>query len=148
MIGYVPQSTYLFDDSVRKNVAFGDAFPDDDRVWEALEKASLKTFVESLPDGLNTRVGERGIMLSGGQRQRVAIARALYSSPQILVLDEATSALDNETEAAVMEAIESLQGSITMVIIAHRLTTLKKCDRIYKIGNGMAVEVDKEKLLG
>lgn len=147
MIGYVPQTTYLFDDSVRRNVAFGDAAPDDSKVWEALEKASLKTFVESLPDGLNTRVGERGIMLSGGQRQRVAIARALYSKPQILVLDEATSALDNETEAAVMEAIESLQGTITMVIIAHRLTTLKKCDRIYRIAGGVATEVDKATLL-
>lgn len=147
MIGYVPQATYLFDDSVRTNVAFGDASPDDDKVWEALEKASLKAFVESLPDGLDTRVGERGIMLSGGQRQRLAIARALYSDPQILVLDEATSALDNETEIAVMEAIESLQGSMTMVIIAHRLTTLKKCDRIYKIEDGMATEVEKESVL-
>lgn len=147
MIGYVPQSTYLFDDNVRRNVAFGEADPNDDKIWEALEKASLKEFVVSLPDGLDTRVGERGIMLSGGQRQRVAIARALYSTPQILVLDEATSALDNETEAAVMEAIESLQGVITMVIIAHRLTTLKQCDRIYEIIGGKAVERDKTKVL-
>lgn len=144
LIGYVPQSTYLFDDSVKRNVAFGDGIPDDGKVWEALGKASLKTFVESLPNGLDTRVGESGIMLSGGQRQRVAIARALYSNPQILVLDEATSALDNETETAVMEAIESLQGSITMVIIAHRLTTLKKCDRIYRIDDGVAMEINKE----
>lgn len=146
MIGYVPQSTYLFDDNVRRNVAFGDAVPDDDKIWDALGKASLKEFVISLPDGLDTRVGERGIMLSGGQRQRVAIARALYSEPQILVLDEATSALDTETETAVMEAIESLQGMITMVIIAHRLTTLKKCDRIYKIEDGVAKEVDMKEL--
>ena len=144
MIGYVPQATYLFDDNIRRNVAFGDASPNDDKVWAALEKASLKTFVESLAEGLDTRVGERGIMLSGGQRQRVAIARALYSEPQILVLDEATSALDNETEEAVMEAIESLQGSITMVLIAHRLTTLRKCDKIYRIEEGIALEVDKD----
>lgn len=147
MIGYVPQSTYLFDDSIRGNVAFGDAVPNDDRVLAALEKASLKEFVMSLPDGLDTRVGERGIMLSGGQRQRVAIARALYSEPQILVLDEATSALDNETEAAVMDAIEALQGMITMVIIAHRLTTLRQCDRIYRIEDGIALEVDKTEIL-
>lgn len=147
MIGYVPQSTYLFDDSIRGNVAFGDAVPNDDKVLAALEKASLKEFVMSLPDGLDTRVGERGIMLSGGQRQRVAIARALYSEPQILVLDEATSALDTETEAAVMDAIESLQGMITMVIIAHRLTTLRQCDRIYRIEDGIALEVDKTEIL-
>ncbi len=147
MIGYVPQSTYLFDDSIRRNVAFGDTSPDDDKVWDALEKASLKDFVESLPDGLDTHVGEQGIMLSGGQRQRVAIARALYSEPQILVLDEATSALDNETEATVMEAIESLQGMVTMIIIAHRLTTIKNCDRIYEITEGKAIERNKKEVL-
>ncbi len=147
MIGYVPQSTYLFDDSVRRNVAFGDASPDDNKVWDALEKASLKDFVESLPDGLDTRVGEQGLMLSGGQRQRVAIARALYSEPQILVLDEATSALDNETEATVMEAIESLQGMVTMIIIAHRLTTIKNCDRVYEIAEGKAIERNKKEVL-
>ncbi len=148
LMGYVPQMVYLLDDTIRNNVAFGEERISEKNVWDALEQASLKKFVEGLPDGLDTIVGERGIKFSGGQRQRVAIARALYNKPDILILDEATSALDNETEAAVMEAIESLQGSITMIIIAHRLTTLKNCDRIYKIEDGIATEVSKEILFG
>lgn len=147
MMGYVPQMVYLLDDTIRSNVAFGEAAVRDEDVWNALEQSSLKNFVESLPKGLDTIVGERGIKFSGGQRQRIAIARALYNKPDILILDEATSALDNETEAAVMEAIESLQGSITMIIIAHRLTTLRSCDRIYKIENGSAEEIEKANLL-
>lgn len=146
MMGYVPQMVYLLDDTIRNNVAFGEENVRDEDVWNALDQASLKNFAENLSDGLDTIVGERGIKFSGGQRQRVAIARALYNKPDILILDEATSALDNETEAAVMEAIESLQGSITMIIIAHRLTTLKNCDRIYKIENGLAMEVEKGSL--
>ena len=143
-IGYVPQSVYLTDDTIRNNVAFGieQEQIDDALVWKALQQAQLKTFVESLPQGIDTIVGERGIKFSGGQRQRVAIARALYYDPAILVLDEATSALDNETESAVMEAIESLQGHKTLIIVAHRLTTIKSCDEVYEIADGKAVKKD------
>lgn len=140
-IGYVPQSVYLTDDTIRNNVAFGidDENIDDKSVWNALEQAQLKKFVEELPGGLDTIVGERGVKFSGGQRQRVAIARALYYNPDIIVLDEATSALDNETESAVMEAIESLQGHKTLIIVAHRLTTIRSCNAVYEIANGKAV---------
>lgn len=139
-IGYIPQSVYLTDETIRDNVAFGVEHPDEDRVWRALEEAQLKEFVMSLPDQLDTVVGDRGIRFSGGQRQRVAIARALYNDPEILILDEATSALDNETETAVMEAIDSLQGNKTLIIVAHRLTTIKNCDVVYEIADGKAVE--------
>lgn len=147
-IGYVPQSVYLTDDTIRNNVAFGIDREqiDDSLVWKALEQAQLKTFVESLPQGIDTIVGERGIKFSGGQRQRVAIARALYYDPAILVLDEATSALDNETESAVMEAIESLQGHKTLIIVAHRLTTIKSCDAVYEIADGKAVKKDMSEI--
>lgn len=138
-IGYVPQSVFLLDDTIRNNVAFGKMHIDDVKVWEALEKAQLKDFVERLPMGLETRVGERGIKFSGGQRQRVAIARALYNDPEIIILDEATSALDNETEKAVMESIDALQGYKTLIIVAHRLTTIKNCDKIYEIKDGKAI---------
>ncbi len=141
-IGYIPQSIYLVDEPIRNNIAFGiaDDEIDDDRVWEALEEAQLKTFIQTLPEGLDTAIGDRGVRLSGGQRQRLGIARALYHNPAILVFDEATSALDNETEAAVMEAINSFHGKKTMVIIAHRLNTIEKCDIIYKVDNGQIVE--------
>lgn len=139
LIGYVPQSVFLMDDTVRANVAFGLKDIQDDKIWDALEAANLKKFVQSLPDGLDTIVGERGMKFSGGQRQRIAIARALYMNPSILILDEATSALDTDTETAVMEAIEALQGSMTMIIIAHRLTTIRNCDKIYEIVDGKAV---------
>lgn len=147
-IGYVPQSVYLTDDTIRNNVAFGIKREqiDDTLVWEALEQAQLKSFVESLPQGIDTIVGERGIKFSGGQRQRVAIARALYYDPAILVLDEATSALDNETESAVMDAIESLQGHKTLIIVAHRLTTIKSCDAVYEIADGKAVKKDMSEI--
>lgn len=147
-LSYVPQSVFLMDDSIRSNVAFGIDNPNDEYIWDALEKASLKEFVKGLPAGLDTEVGERGVKFSGGQRQRIAIARALYTNPQILILDEATSALDNDTEGAVMDAIDSLIGRITLIIIAHRVTTLKNCDRIIEIINGKAVIKDKSEVIG
>ena len=136
-VGYIPQSIYLIDESIRDNIAFGidrDKISDE-RIWEVLEEAQLKEFVEELPEGLETTIGDRGVRLSGGQRQRIGIARALYNDPEILVFDEATSALDNDTEAAVMEAVNSFHGKKTMIIIAHRLNTIEKCDIIYKVEN-------------
>lgn len=149
IVGYVPQTVFLIDDTVRNNIAFGLSKDeiDDERIWDALARAQLKPFVEGLPDGLDTIVGERGVKFSGGQRQRVAIARALYNRPEILVLDEATAALDNETETAVMESIDALQGQITMIIVAHRLTTIRNCDVIYEIRDGKAVIRSKEEVL-
>lgn len=137
-IGYIPQSIYLVDEPIRNNIAFGiaDDEIDDNRIWQVLEEAQLKEFIQTLPEGLDTTIGDRGVRLSGGQRQRLGIARALYHNPEILVFDEATSALDNETEAAVMEAINSFHGKKTMVIIAHRLNTIEKCDIIYKVEGG------------
>lgn len=148
IIGYVPQSVFLSDDTIRSNVAFGHAREEvaDEHVWRALEQAQLGKFVKSLPEGLDTQVGERGIKFSGGQRQRVAIARALYNNPDIIVLDEATSALDNETEKAVMEAIDALQGHKTLIIVAHRLTTIRNCDKIYEIADGKAILRSKEEI--
>ncbi len=143
IMAYIPQNVFLMDDTIRENVIFGAKDISDDAVWDALKKAALDTFVKGLPDGLDTIVGERGVKFSGGQRQRIAIARALLIDPQIMILDEATSALDNETEAAVMDAIDALSGSVTMMIIAHRLTTLKNCNRIFEITGGKAVERDK-----
>lgn len=142
-VGYIPQTIYLVDESIRENIGFGIKVEDIDekRVWETLEEAQLKDFVESLPEGLDTKVGDRGVRLSGGQRQRIGIARALYHNPEILVFDEATSALDNETEAALMEAINSFHGKKTMIIIAHRLNTIENCDIIYKVSEGKIEEV-------
>ncbi len=141
-ISYIPQSIFLIDDTIRNNVAFG--IPqeeiDDKQVWKALEDASLKEFVESLPEKLDTLVGERGVRISGGQRQRIGIARAIYRNPEILFFDEATSALDNETEKEVMKAIDGLHGSKTMLMIAHRLSTIENCDLIYNVENGRIEE--------
>lgn len=137
-IGYIPQMIYMLDDTIRANVAFGIAENeiDDEKIWRALEEAQLKEFVESLPEGIHTTIGERGVRLSGGQRQRIGIARALYTEPTLLILDEATSALDNETETAIMESIHALHGKKTLIIIAHRLTTIEECDMIYRVGDG------------
>lgn len=140
-IGYIPQMIFMLDDTIRRNVAFGvhDEKIDDTRVWEVLREAQLDEFVKTLPEGLDTGIGERGIRLSGGQRQRIGIARALYYDPEVLILDEATSALDNDTEAAIMDSINRLHGRKTLVIIAHRLQTIEKCDLVYRVEDGQAV---------
>jgi ABC-type multidrug transport system fused ATPase/permease subunit len=134
----VPQSIYLTDDSLRRNVAFGLANSqiDNGAVVRAVKAAQLEDFVASLPGGLETVVGERGVRLSGGQRQRIGIARALYHDPAVLVLDEATSALDTETERSVMEAVIALHGEKTILIVAHRLSTVAHCDRLYRLVQG------------
>lgn len=138
LIGYVPQEVFMLDSSIRDNVVFAgrDVAVDDDEVWAALEQAQLADFVRSLPGQLDTMIGERGARMSGGQRQRMGIARALYRQPSLLVLDEATSSLDLVTEAAMAHTLESLGRSITKVIIAHRLTTVRECDRILFLKNG------------
>ncbi|HEX2659606.1 MAG TPA: ABC transporter ATP-binding protein [Polyangia bacterium] len=137
-IGYVPQTAFLFADSIRQNIALGipAAAIDEARVREALELVQLASFVDALPAGLDTEIGERGIRLSGGQRQRVAIARALYHDPELLVLDEATAALDNKTERDLTEAIERLRGRKTLIVIAHRLTTVQRCDALMFLSHG------------
>lgn len=137
-IGYIPQTIYLTDDTLRRNIALG--LSDDEIIepylWQALDAARLSDFVRSLPDGLDTIVGERGVRLSGGQRQRIGIARALYHNPEVLILDEATSALDNETEKEIANTIRNMQGLKTILIIAHRLTTIEGCDRVYYLKDG------------
>lgn len=151
-LGYIPQNIYLADDTLRRNVAFGipDSLIDEDRVWKALRRAQLEDFVKTLEDGLDTRIGEAGVRLSGGQRQRIGIARALYQEPEILVLDEATSALDMATEQAVMEAVEHLRGTCTLLMIAHRTSTLEACDQIYRVEDHKVTVVsgkDKRRLV-
>ena len=149
-IGYIPQVIYLMDDNIRANVAFGipEEEIDDAAIEKALREAQLDQFVHALPDGLDTMIGDRGVKLSGGQRQRIGIARALYRNPNVLVLDEATSALDSDTEREVMEAIDGLHGTRTLIVIAHRLSTLRKCDKIYEVGNGRFTERNKVEVLG
>jgi ABC-type multidrug transport system fused ATPase/permease subunit len=144
-IGYVSQTIYLTDDTLRRNVAFGvpEAEIDDRAVARAVRAAQLDDFVASLPAGLDAAVGERGVRLSGGQRQRIGIARALYHDPAVLVLDEATSALDAATERGVMDAVAALQGSRTIVIVAHRLSTVDRCDRLYRLEAGRIVEAGR-----
>ncbi len=139
-VGYIPQTIFMLDSDIRHNVAFGvpDHLIDDKKVWNALKEAQLDKFVSELPQGLDTEIGERGIRLSGGQRQRIGIARALFNDPEVLILDEATSALDNDTEAAIMDSINSLHGKKTLVIIAHRLQTIEKCDMVYRVEKGKA----------
>ncbi len=141
-IGYVPQSIFLTDDSLRRNIAFGlpNEQIDDDAIWRAVRAAQLETFVNESPAGIETMVGERGVRLSGGQRQRIGIARALYNDPSVLVLDEATSALDSVTEREFMETINTLRGTKTVIIIAHRLSTVEHCDRLFRLDQGRVVE--------
>ena len=137
-VGYIPQMIFMLDDTIRRNVAFGlpDEAIDEDRIWEVLKEAQLDEFIRTLPEGLDTSIGERGIRLSGGQRQRIGIARSLYNDPDVLIMDEATSALDNDTEAAIIESINRLHGKKTLVIIAHRLQTIENCDMIYRVEDG------------
>lgn len=143
-IGYVPQSMYLTDDTLRRNVAFGlsEEMIDDAAVRRAIRAAQLEGFVDNLPAGLETFVGERGVRLSGGQRQRIGIARALYHDPAVLVLDEATSALDISTEHDVAMAVRALQSTKTVLIVAHRLSAVAHCDRLYRLERGKLVETD------
>lgn len=151
IVGYVPQEIYLLDDSIRRNVALDirDDKIDESAVEESLRAAQLWDFVQTLPEGLDTETGERGVRLSGGQRQRLGIARALYRSPQVLVFDEATSALDSQTEQEVVEAIERLRGERTVIIVAHRLSTVRKCDRLYMLDAGRVVKSGSyEQVLG
>jgi len=134
----VPQSVFLIDDTLRRNIALGvrDGDIDEEKIKRAVQKAQLKSFVDSLEEGLDSIVGERGARISGGQQQRVGIARALYRDPSILIFDEATSALDSKTEAEFMETVAQMQGAVTMIIIAHRLTTLRVCDELIQMREG------------
>jgi len=141
-LGFVPQSIFLADSSIRENIAFGlpEHEIDDQKVRRATKMAHLEELVQELPNGLNTRVGERGVQLSGGQRQRIGIARALYHDAEVLILDEATSALDGITEKLIMDAIHDFAGQKTIIMIAHRLATVKQCDTIYLLGNGTVID--------
>ena len=141
LIGYIPQSIFLMDDTIERNIAFGipDENIDKQKLDNAIKSAQLAELIEQLPEGVQTFVGENGVRLSGGQRQRIGIARALYHESEILVLDEATSALDNETESLISEALKELGRTKTMIVIAHRLTTVEHCDRIYEMSNGKIV---------
>jgi len=145
IVGYVPQDVYLFDDTLERNIAYGieNSSIDQESLKRSLSQSQLGTFVESLKDGLQTIVGERGVRLSGGQIQRIGIARALYHDPEILILDEATSALDQETERGVMDSVRALKGSKTVVVVAHRLSTVEYCDRLYKFEGGKIIDFGK-----
>jgi ABC-type multidrug transport system fused ATPase/permease subunit len=137
MLGYVKQDIFLLDGTIIENIAFGDSNPDLKRVNSAIQQSSLEQLIKELPEGIHTKIGERGSRISGGQRQRISIARSLYRNAEILIFDEATSALDTQTEQEVSESIDSLSDAHkTIFIIAHRITTLKNCDRIYELENG------------
>ena len=149
IVGYIPQFIYLCDDTIRNNVVFGvnGKDKDDKHIWDCLEEAHIKEFVENLPDGLDTVIGEQGIRLSGGQRQRIGIARALYNSPQFIVMDEATSALDHDTEQLIIETVNVLSQTKTLLIIAHRLSTIQGCDIIYRVEKeGITIEKGEDLL--
>ena len=142
-ISYIPQTIYLSDDTIRNNIAFGinKTKIDDKKIWDALEKAQLKEFVEGLPDGLDTFIGERGVRMSGGQRQRMGIARAFYRDTNIIVFDEATSALDFETEKNILEHVSQYASDHTLIIITHRLNTIDSCNHIYKVSDGNVTQI-------
>jgi ABC-type multidrug transport system fused ATPase/permease subunit len=142
LVGYIPQSIFLTDDTVARNIAFGipDTHIDRDRLMQAVAAAQLLELIDDLPEGIHTHVGERGVRLSGGQQQRIGIARALYHQKEILILDEATAALDNETEHLVTEAIKALSGTKTILMVAHRLTTVAHCDQVYVMDHGRIVK--------
>jgi ATP-binding cassette, subfamily C, bacterial len=138
-IGYVPQETFLFNDTIRGNLLLVKPGSEERELWEALRYAAADTFVQALPDGLDTTVGDRGVRLSGGERQRIALARALLRKPTVLILDEATSSLDRENEQRILDAIEGLHGELTMIIIAHRLSTIRRADSIVVLEQGRIV---------
>jgi ABC-type multidrug transport system fused ATPase/permease subunit len=141
-IGYVPQHVYLMDTTIRRNVAFGlpEKLIDDSHVERALRQANLLEFVQGLPNGWDTEVGERGVRLSGGQRQRLGIARALYGNPEVIVLDEATSALDAATEREIVESFREIAHDHTLIVVAHRTSTLKYCNRLVRLEEGRIVQ--------
>ncbi|HEF3481883.1 TPA: ABC-type lipopolysaccharide transporter PglK, partial [Campylobacter jejuni] len=138
-IGYIPQNIYLFNDSIAKNITFGDAV-DEEKLNRVIKQANLEHFIKNLSQGVQTKVGDGGSNLSGGQKQRIAIARALYLEPEILVLDEATSALDTQSEAKIMDEIYKISKDKTMIIIAHRLSTITQCDKVYRLEHGKLKE--------
>tara|TARA_E500000178_G_C16720005_1_gene616770 strand:- start:311 stop:742 length:432 start_codon:yes stop_codon:yes gene_type:complete len=140
MIGYVQQEVYLTDQSIRQNITFSKDETNFERLHAAIDNAQLKGFIETLKDGIETMVGERGVRLSGGERQRIAIARALYNDPQVLIFDEATSALDTETEKKLLKTIDGLAQNRTIIMITHKLSTLKGCDRVVRIHKGKIIE--------
>ena len=141
-IGYVPQTIFLNDESLKRNIAFGlpEQDIDEGKIKQTILAAQLEEYIETLPDGIETSLGERGVRMSGGQRQRIGIARALYHGPDVLVLDEATSSLDNETESEVMAAIEMMRGEKTIIIVAHRLSTVKNTDRLINLEKGVLIK--------
>ena len=142
MIGYVPQDIYLTDDSIKKNIAFGlyEHEIDEKKIFKSLKSSQLLDFVNALPEGLNTLVGDRGVRLSGGQKQRIGVSRALYNNPDILIMDEATSALDNETEAKLINDIIALKKDKIIIIVAHRLSTLSNCDELFILDQGKLID--------
>ena len=144
-VAYLPQQVFLIDDTLRRNIALGieDSDIDDARLNEAIRQSSLLEIVNQLPEGIETIIGERGVRLSGGQRQRVAIARAFYYDKSVFIMDESTSALDNETEREIVKEIKLLKGKKTIIVIAHRHSTVQYCDLIYRLEKGRIIEVGK-----
>jgi ATP-binding cassette subfamily C protein len=148
-VGYVPQDPFLFNDSIRENLRRFHPDATDEDLREALNLSGAEDFVALLPEGINTLIGDRGVKLSGGERQRIVLARALLKKPQVLILDEATSSLDNENESKIRQAIESLREKLTIIVIAHRLSTVLQSDRVFVVENGTIVETGSgQELIG